>query len=531
MNVIPDAIATWQRRHDRLQLILDKIPAAVSYWDQDQINRFANQAYLKLVGMPPAEIPGHSIREVLGEAFYSSVRVEVEAALRGEPQSFERRYTDSKGRPRCYRIRYIPDEQNGQVVGFCVLGQDVTRHQQVYDALKTSEANLAQAQRLAKIGSWSWELDSNELIWSEQLYRLFGLDPAQPPPAYAQQAAMFGAESWARLKATVADAVANGTAYLLDLEITRADGTTGWITARGEAGRDADGRIVRLFGSVQDITDRQMLALARSRELEQARALAEALQARSAAEGESAALRALVKQRDDMLAERDDMLQFLAHEVRQPLNNASAALQGASTVMAALESETASEGRSALVRAERVLGHVIGGLNNTLAAASMLVSGQEPAMSDTPLETLIGLVIHDISAADRPRVKVETLSAARTVRLQPSLMRLALFNVLTNALAYSPTSTPVLLRVADSDDPLGIVLEVLDRGSGIAPELLPHVFEKGRRGANARHKSGAGLGLFIVRQVINMHRGSIEMLPQAGGGTIVRITVPQGIGL
>ncbi len=245
------------------------------------------------------------------------------------------------------------------------------------------------------------------------------------------------------------------------------------------------------------------------------------------AEGESAGLRRLLEERDEMLADRDEMLNLLAHEVRQPLNNASAALENASSAISAV-----SDGAVAakpLVRAQHVLNHVIGTLNNALAAATMLSKGSAGAAAETDLGMLLDLVLPDIASDQRERVVVERHDAVRTVHLQPVLMRLALCNLLTNALAYSPPKSVVTLKVFDVEKPLAIVFEVSDQGEGIPPSLLPSIFDKGTRGANARWIAGSGLGLHIVRRVVDLHGGQIELLPNDPHGSIARITIPQGV--
>jgi signal transduction histidine kinase len=276
------------------------------------------------------------------------------------------------------------------------------------------------------------------------------------------------------------------------------------------------------------VREQAQAALERSNvELEQ---LAIERAVRVKAEGESAGLRRLLEERDQMSAERDDMLHLLAHEVRQPLNNASAALQNAAEAIAASGEHVSAEVRTPLVRARDVLDHVIGTLNNALAAATMLSSGSTEPIAYTDLDALVGLVAHDIGADDRARVKVESQTLTRNVQLQPVLMRLALCNVLANALAYSPAGSIVRLRISDSEDPLAIVFEVIDEGEGIPPELLPHIFDKGTRGRNARPAGGAGLGMYIVRKVVALHHGSVEILPNSPRGSIVRMAMPQGVG-
>jgi signal transduction histidine kinase len=250
--------------------------------------------------------------------------------------------------------------------------------------------------------------------------------------------------------------------------------------------------------------------------------LAEERAQRLKVEGESAALRRL-------LEEREEMLRLLAHEVRQPLNNASAALEGASAALAPQGARLGDEVRTPLLRAQHVLDHVIGTLNNALAAATLLATAAPLAAADIEVDTLVGLVLHDLPPEDRARVRTDARSAARTVRLQAVLMRLALCNLLRNALAYSPGAAPVLLRIADSDDPLAIVFEVVDEGEGIAPELLPRLFDKGVRGPGAAQRAGAGLGLYIVRKVVELHGGRIDVEANRPRGSVVRLLVPQGV--
>lgn len=134
-------------------------------------------------------------------------------------------------------------------------------------------SEFAEALRLARIGSWRWDIADDVVIWSEVLYEIFGLDSSEPPPSYARHAEIYTPDSFARLDAAVRTAVANGAAYSLDLEIRHSSGDTRWITGRGEAIRDASGSIIALRGTTQDITEKRhnSEALARSQRETQAR--------------------------------------------------------------------------------------------------------------------------------------------------------------------------------------------------------------------------------------------------------------------
>jgi len=129
----------------------------------------------------------------------------------------------------------------------------------VQDVLHKSEMALKEAQRLAEVGNWSWDLQTGEHSWSDEIYHLYGRDPALPPAAYPEVRQYFTPESWARLSAAVEAGLAEGKDYACDAEVVRPDGSRRWITARGVAERDADGRVLRLKGTVQDITGRKRM--------------------------------------------------------------------------------------------------------------------------------------------------------------------------------------------------------------------------------------------------------------------------------
>jgi len=184
--------------------------------------------------------------------------------------------------------------------------RETTRQQQlmvIQDRLQQSESILKDAQRLAGIGNWKWDIRTGQHFWSEEIYRLYGRDPALPPAVYPEVQQYFAPESWARLTAAVETALAQGTAYECDVEVMRPDGGSRWIVARGEAVCDAGGTVVELHGTVQDITGRKRAELAlfaaQSTALEEQRQarlaalnlMEDALAAKAHAEAASTALR------------------------------------------------------------------------------------------------------------------------------------------------------------------------------------------------------------------------------------------------
>jgi len=122
---------------------------------------------------------------------------------------------------------------------------------------RLADAELAEARHLAKLGSWRWDIATDTVTWSEELYRISGRDLSLPAPNYREHPKFYTAESWDRLRRAVEEALNSGSPYELDLEMICADGTKRWVFARGETQRDTQGRIVQLYGTVQDITERK----------------------------------------------------------------------------------------------------------------------------------------------------------------------------------------------------------------------------------------------------------------------------------
>jgi signal transduction histidine kinase len=116
---------------------------------------------------------------------------------------------------------------------------------------------VGQVERLGQLGAWQWTLASGQVQWSGYLYEMFGRDPAGSPVPFTQGQTLFTSPSWPRLRQAMETAIATGGGFEEEAEFQRPAGGTGWVIVRGEAILDAQGRAVRLFGTVQDITWRK----------------------------------------------------------------------------------------------------------------------------------------------------------------------------------------------------------------------------------------------------------------------------------
>ena len=291
-------------------------------------------------------------------------------------------------------------------------------------------------------------------------------------------------------------------------QMLRSDGRSIEVLLSAVLERDAQGNAVRSLAVIEDVSALH----ARQAELAQAQIQ------RAQAEHNTTEL-------ESLLAEREEMLRVLAHEVRQPLNNASAALQSAQI---ALARGTELAAAAPLQRARHVLAEVTAGLDNTLAVATLLAAGQARA-EDTDIDTLIAIVLSDVDPTLRERVRVERTTSTRTAAMDPGLLRLALRNLVSNALAYSAPDSRVVVRILDSDAPLALVFEVDSAGPAIAQDLVPRLFQRGVRGRTHPDRPGGGLGLHIVRRVMELHGGTVALVHNSANEVRFRLLIPQGL--
>ncbi len=197
--------------------------------------------------------PGSAIRRIER----ARVSEAIARAARGEASRFETTVLSAKN-----GIVYIdaafaplpgPDGAINRVVG---TGVDVTVRRKVENDLRRSQALIAEAQRLARLGSWEWNVAKDQVTWSEELFRIYALDPARHVPSYESFLATVHPDDREHTSTVLRLARENVSAFVYDHRIVRPDGSVRMLHTRGEVVPDRDGRVARLVGSCWDITDR-----------------------------------------------------------------------------------------------------------------------------------------------------------------------------------------------------------------------------------------------------------------------------------
>ncbi len=325
-----------------------------------------------------------------------------------------------------------------------------------------------------------------------------------------------GVESWrevhtpeglARVAAAWPEALRTGSAYELEYPLRRHDGEYRWHLGRALPIRDAVGNVVRWYGTNTDIHDRKQI------EEQLGRALATAQQARSEAE----------------LASRmkDEFLATLSHELRTPLN----AILGWATMLRRPEAtpQQLSQGAEVIERNARAQARII----EDLLDMSAIISGKVRLVVDNVDLAAIARAAIETSrpTAEAKGValeaQVESLSGLQ-VRGDPHRLQQVLWNLLTNAIKFTPRDGKVRLAVRRADARIELCVE--DNGQGIAPEFLPLVFDRFRQAdaSTTRRHGGLGLGLSIVKQLVEMHGGTVRAQSAGlGNGSTFVVALPQ----
>ncbi|MGE3188512.1 MAG: PAS domain-containing protein [Vicinamibacterales bacterium] len=238
----------------RLEALLSMPHVLVLVLDPDGRVRHLNRAVEVLVARAAAAVRDVPFRELIHAADHPQLDSWLDALRQtGEqPGHLEVRVAVPGDVDRWVSWSAAADRHHHELL---VFGKDVSARRGSESRAAEVGRRLAEAQHIARIGSWTWDVASDRTTWSEEMYWLVGLDPSMPAPRYEDHPTLYTADSWARLRQAVAAAVERGLPYQIDLERRLPDGGTRAYVARGEPERGADGRVARISGTLQDVTD------------------------------------------------------------------------------------------------------------------------------------------------------------------------------------------------------------------------------------------------------------------------------------
>ena len=216
-----------------------------------------NPAFERTLGWTTADLLSRPMLEFVHPDDRQATHEELIASASGQSSAGEHRVLCRDGSHRWLSWHASAPDEHGRVYA---VARDVTESRRVGAALRRSEALLRDSQEIASVGSWAWDLRNGRLTWSDQMYRICGLEQ-RVPLSVERYLELMHPEERTRATAVFADAIARRDAFTLDHRIVRPDGVVRQLHCRGRVVVDAGGAPAQLIGSSQDITERRQAVL------------------------------------------------------------------------------------------------------------------------------------------------------------------------------------------------------------------------------------------------------------------------------
>jgi PAS domain S-box-containing protein len=265
-----------QVSEDKYRTIVETAAEGVLFAAPDGTYTYANQRMADMLGYTPDEVLGKSIHDLTSDdgllAQVLSARDELRHgdAAHGE---IEFRRKDGSSLWTMYSISPLRDA-NGAHIGNLAMHTDITDRKQLEAELQASEQRLLEAQHVAHLGSWEWDIETDQVVWSPELYAIYGLDPKSFSPTIRSFADYIHPADREFVDGVIAEVVEGGERADFEFRIVAADGSTRVLRTVGEIKAASEGgKPRRMVGTNEDITEHKLAEEEREGLLEAASAL------------------------------------------------------------------------------------------------------------------------------------------------------------------------------------------------------------------------------------------------------------------
>ncbi|PKN40067.1 MAG: hypothetical protein CVU60_17540 [Deltaproteobacteria bacterium HGW-Deltaproteobacteria-18] len=401
-------------------------------------------------------------------------------------------------------VDHRPGFFNPEFISFCEeLGNSIgiafTR-MQAEQKLRESKVLLDTAARLARFGGWIVNLAQNKVEWSDQVAAIHEMPKGYSPSV--EEGINFYAPQWhGKIQDVFGACIEHGTPYDEEMQIVTAKGKHVWVRTTGEAVRDEEGRIIGAQGAFQDISEQKQNELA-------------LIQAKEDAEGANKA--------------KSAFLANMSHEIRTPLNGIMAMMQLLEmSTLTAEQNQFVSMAINSADRLTRLLSDLLD--ISRIEAGKMTLHEDEIKLPDLCQSVLELFLIPARNKGLRLEQSIDPTCPA-TLLGDESRLRQILFNLVGNAVKFTDRGEVKLelTPLASQKGFVHLLFSVFDTGIGIPAEHLDELFQPFSQVENSytRKFQGAGLGLSIVRRIVDIMGGHITMDSMPGEGTAVHVMLP-----
>jgi PAS domain S-box-containing protein len=414
-------------------------------------------------------------------------------ALQGEHFTNE---TQTRFREASHYIEYRFSpirEESGEIRGVTIFGRDITERKMSEELLRENETRLRLALLSAKAGIWEWNLQTNQNIWSEELWSVYGLEPHSAEPCYDTWLKTIHPDDQQRAVQTVQDAARNETELNVEWRVIDKDGTQRWLMSRGQPLRNSDGQAVRFIGTVLDITERKQAE-------EQLLTILEELKRSN--------------------SELEQFAYVASHDLQEPLR----AVAGMVQLLQKRYHGQLDE------RADEYIGLAMDGANRMQTLITDLLEYSRVNRRGNPIQATDAnealrsalLNLHEAIQQSGATVTNGTLPTVEADAIQITQL---FQNLIGNAIKFR-SENPPQIHIAVEELPDAWHFSVCDNGIGIEPQYFERIFLVFQRLHTRREYPGTGIGLSICKKIVERHGGRIWVESEPGQGTTFHFTIP-----
>lgn len=409
----------------------------------------------------------------------------------GLPNEHEWIYVTKEGlhKPVLLSVTALRNHKNN-ITGYIGVAKDISLSKRIAEDLQISKNRLKEAQRIAKIGSWSLDLLTNTLLWSDQIYAIFEIDPLKFEPSYEGFLKSIHPDDIDKVNIAFNTALKEKTSYNIEHRLLMRHGRIKYVVERGETIYSKSGEPLLTQGTVQDITELKLTQIS-------------LIHAKESAENSNQA--------------KSRFLANMSHEIRTPLNG----IMGFIELLQKEETDPKKSGYLDIIKISSQSLQVV--INDVLDLSKIEDGSMKIEPTDFNLaQHLQELISFFKSISDAQNVSLHfeyPHEISKYIHTDPLRLKQILSNLLSNAIKFSTENSNITISLHREGDNLH--LAVNDEGIGISKEAQERIFNPFEQAelSTTRNYGGTGLGLSISKRLIELLDGKIKVESELEKGT------------